>query len=769
MLRLLLAGLLLAPSPVTSLDVDVPDPPSVRAGEHVELPVDVSLEGPSGPMPGLAGPVELELDAPGGTRCELADEQVTLDPITGRAQTQLVCRPRDPGAQSLTVTARSPPHTPGSWTGDLPVQPDRLTGDLSLGDPDGYEIPYEAELAPEHLDQAKVETRWSGDLGGSPLAFRLDPRPWTVAPGHEHHGRIEARHGPGTYQVTLDADGPRVERFRAIGTVHVPEPPRGDTLALNVTVESGQPSVSLTGDSVNTDGKNKRPGDELITRFTAEHTDEVRLEVTRRVAGDQVPLAVENVSVDADGDGEHRFSHPNLPAGLITVTARAGDSSEARTAQIQDVGTTADLSGPETTLADGRPVRFDLELSDPNFGSTALDPGPVFGLPDVRWTVLDWSVPVEGWSVSIGPFEGGPEGTASTSRVPWPNGTSWANATAGAARMPLTVQPPPDVEPDDYRISLYDPDGDRIGGASIEVRPAPELTLEADRPRPGQPWPVRLDVANPTDRFSVNLSLSVDGRTVANRSLDGGANTSLPIPQGLPAGSSVSVEARGWWPGRPPGDGPDSRVATEIPALAPTVSVDPTLDGVPTPPPLAAHPASAHEVDLRPTVVDPNGDPVEASTTVTGPGGSEVDWTGGDPGELVIPRDAPPGRYRAEVQASSPDGTVDTSVPIDVGSITRLRLAGPDELQLREGETMDAPLTVRNAGTAEVETLVFSARNETPLNLTVGSGDARVELGAPIHVDLAAGAEATIPLHVRAPTGSTGPHPLRLTVAGGPP
>lgn len=769
MLRLFLAGLLLAPSPVTSLDVDVPDPPSVRAGEEVKLPVDVSLEGPFGPMPGLAGPVELELEAPGGTRCELADERVTLDPVAGRAQTELTCRPRDPGAQNLTVTARSPPHSPGSWIGDLPVQPDRLTGDLSLGDPDGYEIPYSAELAPEHLDEAEVEARWIGDLDGSPLAFRLDPRPWTAAPGHEHRGRIEARHGPGTYDLALDVDGPRVEAFQATGTVHVPEPPSGDTLALNVTVQPGQPSVSLTSDSVNDDGKNKRPGDQLITRFTAEHTDEVRLEVTRRVAGDQVPLGVENVSVGADGDGEHRFSHSTLPAGLVTVTASAGDSSAARTAQIRDVGTEARLSGPETVLADGRPVRFDLELSDPNFGSTPLDPGPVFELPDVRWTVLDWSVPVEGWNVSIGPFEGGPEGMASTSRIPWPNGTSWANATDGAARMPMTVQPPPDVEPDDYRISLYDPDGDRIGGASIELLPAPELTLEADRPRPGQSWPIRLDVPNPTDRFSANLSLSVEGRPVANRSLDGGGNTSLPLPQGLPAGTSVSVEARGWWPGRPPVDGPDSRVVTEIPSLAPTVSVDPTLDGSPTPPPLAVHPASAHEVGLRPTAIDPNGDPVEVSTTVTGPEGTEVDWTGSEPGELAIPRDAPPGRYRAEVQASSPDGTVDASVPIDVGSITRLRLAGPDEIQLREGEAMEAPLTVRNAGTAKVETLVLAARNETPLNLTVGSGDDRVELGAPIQVDLAAGAETVLPLHVRAQTGATGPHPLRLTVAGGPP
>lgn len=769
MLRLLLVGLLLAPSPVTSLDVDVPDPPSVRAGEHVELPVDVSLEGPTGSMPGVAGPVELELDAPGGTRCELADERATLDPVTGRAQTRMTCRPRDPGAQGLTVTARSPPHAPGSWTGDLRVQPDRLTGDLSLGDPDGYEIPYEAELAPEHLNEAEVDVRWSGDLDGSPLAFRLDPRPWTAAPGHEHHGRIEARHGPGTYDVTLDADGPRVERFQAMGTVHVPEPPSGDTLALNVTVEPGQPSVSLTGDSVNDDGKNKRPGDDLITRFTAGHTDEVRLEVTRRVAGARVPLAVENVSVDADGDGEHRFSHPALPAGLVTVTARAGDSSAARTAQIRDVGTEAQLSGPEAVLADGRQVDFEIELTDRNFGSTPLDPGPVFGLPDVRWKVLDWSVPVEGWNVSIGPFEGGPEGMATTSRVPWPNGTAWAEATDGAARMPLTVQPPPEVEPDDYRISLYDPDGDRIGGASIELGPAPELSLKADPPRPGQPWPVRLDVANPTERFSANLSLTVDGRTVANRSLDGGGNTSLPIPEALPAGTSVSVEARGWWPGRPPVDGPDSRVATGIPALAPIVSVDPTLDGAPTPPPLAVHPASAHEVDLRPTAVDPNGDPVAVSAKVTGPDGTTLDWTGSDAGELAIPRGAPPGRYSVEVQASSPDGTVDTSVPIDVGSITRLRLAGPDEIELREGQTVEASLAVRNAGTAKVKTLVLSARNETRLNLTVGSGDDRVELGEPIEVDLAAGAEATIPLHVRAPPGSTGPHPLRLTVAGGPP
>lgn len=769
MLRALLAGLILAPAPLTSLDLHAPTPEPIRAGETLAVPLTVQVVGPAGPAPGLAGPVELSLEAPDATRCKLADRVLQPDPVTGRARTELTCRPLDPGQPRVEVVARSPPHQPGRWNDTLAVAPDRLRGSLTLDPPDQYRIPLNLSLVPQHLRKASVEIAGRADLVGSPLGFQLDPRPFTARSGVNLSTTVDALHGPGTYELSLTAQGPRVEAWNGSAKVRVPAPPSGSTLDVNVTVEAGQPSVALTADSVNDDGKHKRPGDELITRLSAEHTDAVDVAVTRRVGDTRVPLANASVPVDADGSAEHRFSHPVLPAGLVTVSVHAGNSSVARTAQIADASAAARVEGQQTVLADGRSLDLELALTDPNFGSTPADPGPVWGLPNVTWRVFRGTQIAEGFGVSIGPFEGGAEGSAATEMIPWPTGTAWATVSPGRAQMPMTLTPPTGAEPGTYRVSIY-PAGDdeRIGGTEVELIPPPRLRLDAPDPLPGRPWEIRLGVDDPVDGLTAELTVQAGGDPVASRSLDAAGNVSVPLPHGIAAGTTISVAANASWPGRPSTPGPDAQLERVVGALPPNVTSSPVLDGVPTSPPVAVHPAHPHDLSLSPRAWDPNGDPVTLETTVLDPSGSPTGWTADDdPTQVTIPAGVPAGRYLARVDATSQDGGTSTTVPIDVGEITRLRLDGPATLNLTEGQTTTLPLTVRNAGTVPVASLVLAPSATGPLNVTFSRAGELLPAGAPVPVDLPPGDALGVEAHVRAPPGGQGTYDLRLDVAGG--
>lgn len=768
MLRLGLLVLVILPAALTSLTVDGPAPSPLRAGEHLEHALEVQLEGPAGPMPGAAGPVEVTLEAPEATGCSVP-ETVTLDPLTGHARVPLACRPAAVGAYPLNLTVRSPPHASATWTGTLPVVPDELEGTLTLEHGRGYRLPTELVLGPRHMDEAQVNLTLRGDLDGSPLAFKQTLGP-IVADGSSLVDReILARHGPGTYTVTAHAEGPNVEAWSANATVDVPAPPQRDHVDLNVTVAPGQPTVALTSDGVNDDGKHKRPGDTLITRLRAEHANTVQVRVLRAGPTADVTIAETEHPVDANGRVEHTFTHPVLPAGLVRVQATAGNSSVARTAQISDVDAEASLEGPTTALGDGRALGYTLTIEDPNHGSTSTDPGPVWGLPDVTWRVYRGSHLVDGWTVQIGPFEGPAEGTAGTSRIAWPDGTHWAQVEDGLARVPLNLTPPRDVDPGTYRVSIYDPTEDRIGGTSFDLTAPPSVDLDAQAARPGQAWPVDVRVADPVPDLDVELVLVVDGQPVANRTLAGNGTARFDVPTPLAAGTRISAQAHADWPGRPATDTPDAELTREVPELAPYLALHTRLDGVPTAPPLALHPAGDHAVEAIVDAVDPNGDALALEARVLDPDGTTTGWlAGADEGSVRVdvPQGAPSGRYRLEVTAESHDGTNRTTVALDVGEITRLRLAGPPNLTLSQGETARANLTLRNDGTTHLEEALLLVNATSGLSVGLDAEGTSIDPGAAFAVDLRPGHTRTVALTVTAEPDAPEDGHVRVTAAG---
>ncbi len=767
MLAVLVAAQLL---PVAHLTVDVTGPPPVRAGQRVVQAGTVQLHGPADPMPGLAGEVDLSMDAPDAAGCRLSPTSGRLDPATGRLPFEVICRPQAPGDHPLEVLAEATPYEPATWNGTLIVHPDRLAGQLSVGEVDGFDVPLHLELQPEHLDLAPVNLTWTSELAGTPLAFQATDGPVQASAGLTREHRWTARHGPGTYTLTLVAEGPLTDPWATQAEIVVPSPPRNGSLLLDLTVTGPGPTVALTGDSVNDDGKHKRPGDELITRLDATHTDTLEVRVLRPVGDRTVQLANRTLQVGPDGEAEHRFSHPYLPAGPLVVQAQAGNTSVARTAEIQDVPTSATVTGPASIPGDGRAVPLTARFNDPNLGSTPQDPGPVWGLPDIRWTVFRGTQPAPGWNVSLGPFAGGPEGIAELSRLAWPSGAPWAEVQAGQATVEAGLEPPADVDPGTYRLSLYDPDGDRIGGHTLEVEPVPRIDLTGGTPVPTEGWPVNLTVSDPRPGLEINLTLRADGRSLGPVNLTGPAATVLPLASTLPAGTSLVAEAWATWPGRPAAQGPDARLVATVPALPPRLDIQASVDGVPLPLPLAVHPAGEHEIVLHPGTIDPNGDPVELTAKVTAPDGKLATWetTVDDRVILQVPRDQPAGRYIVALTATTPiDEPVVSHVPVDVAPVTRLAVQGPEAATLETTTTENLPITVTNTGTTPLQGLVADLRGPPGLTGRIGlPGEDRVSLGEVLPVGLAPGGSAEVVLELVPDEVVPGDHEARLTIAG---
>lgn len=766
-LALLVAAQLL---PVTHLTVDLPEPPEVLAGEELVLDGRVQLHGPTGPWPGAGTEVDLRLDAPALAGCELLADSRTLHPTAGQMPFQLACRPGAPGEHPVSVRAEAEPHGPGTWSTTLVVHPDRLTGTLQAGPPAGFQVPLTLALQPEHLDTAPVEIELSSDLAGSPLGFDERHGPSTARAGTPIRLGWTALHGPGTYTLNATVEGPLTEPWASRLDLVVPTPPVDDTLVVNLTVLPPSPSVTLTSDSVNDDGKRKRPGETLITRLDTEHTDTVDVRVLRPVGNRTVLLDQRSVPVDPDGAAEHRFSHPQLPAGPLIVQAQAGDTSVARTAQVLDAPTSVTVTGPAEARGDGRAVELEAGFLDENLGSTPTDPGPVWGLPDITWTVFRGTQPAPGWNVTLGAFTGGPEGTAELSRLAWPEGATWATVTDGRAEVPVRLSPPLDVDPGTYRLSLYDPDGDRIGGHTLDLEPAPTLDLTAGTPMPLSGWPVNVTVTDPVPDMVVNLTARADEVVVGQAADLDALSTTLPLDQPLAAGTSLSLEAWATWPGRPPSERPDAVVTATVPALAPLVEAWTSLDGRPLPAPLAVHPAGAHEIEIQPAVVDPNGDPVDLDLQVVGPAGDPVGWevAHGDPLVVQVPADQPAGRYAAELVARTPeDDPVVHRVPIDVAPVTRLAVQGPADLSLEPGAPGRLNVTVTNTGTSTFDGLVADLRGPDGLQGTLSlAGQAPVALGEIVPLSLAPGSAAELVLELDATDAEAGTHEVKLTVAG---
>lgn len=754
-----------APEPRVAIDADEPGPRP--AGDHQRLTVEVHRQIGEHPVRG-PGRVNLTLQAPAEANCGPRAQTVHLDPLTGRGTGQIDCRPLAPGEHSLGLEARSTASRPGRASLELPVEPDRLEGELEAGTPENYTVPLNLTLEPVHLDQAPVDVSLQALLVEAPLGVR--PQPFTVrADGSTVTRELTALQGSGTYEITAFVEGELTRDWNATTHVQVPGPASGDTLAIDATIEANA-TVELADDPINDDGKHKDPGDEITTRFKAQGTDHVNVTVYRTQGGEPVELARSILETDDDGRAEHVFTHEPLPAGPLWVQGQAGDSQSRRNVSLQDRSPSADLAGPLNSSLDAG-WQGDLTLRDPNFGSTALDPGPLQGLPDVDWTVYKgarWgSAEAEGFQVEIGPDSGASNGTAHTSTIPWPEGHGQATVGPGWARVPVHVQPPADAELRDYRLSVYqNASQDLLATAPFVLY---QVSLEAHGdPIAGRPWPIEVHTANLDEQTTLEVQLSRDGQPIANASMEADGVWRPRLPSSLPNGTQLRVEAHANHTDSPPEGPPDALLERSMTERTPEVEVHPVLDGVPTTTPVTLHPAHAHEVEIAYTAYDANTGLLDVtSVELTGPEGTPG-WDLQRPGEgrvtLEVPADVDPGRYELQLHLDDPEATV-AEIGLEAGTIARLTVEGPDQLQLTAGETTQVTVNVTNRGNVPVQAV--RAVLDTGLDVTAAAWDGAdwKPAGDRLDLPLAPGERSQVP--VRLTAGSqAGEGRLELTLAG---
>ncbi len=643
------------PDRPTWLTVNATQPGAIAAGAELVHPITVELNGSTGRAPGLAGPVNLTVLAPEDANCSFRSDEGTYE-----ADLPPDALPDEPVPHD--------PLPPGTIPDEpLPSQPDPL-GPLPEQPVPHDQLPYEAipdgplqpePLPSEHIPEHPLPEQPPAQ-GHAPEMVLLDPVAGN-ATGTLTCGPLQ----PGMFELAVEARSPP----------HAP----GDWNA-TVTVTTGDPSgvpgepgLALTSGSVNDDGKKKHPGQELITRLTATQVDVVDVVVYRRVGDGLVPIDQRTLHVPSSGEVEHRFSHTPLPAGPLVVEATAGQARAVRTAVILDSAPNLGVEAPGELLADGRELSLEIEVLDANFGSTPMDPGPVWGLPEIAWRIFRGSAEVQDWQSLLAGFPGEGNGTAETNLITWPSGEGALAVTPGRAVLPMTIDPPESVAPGDYRVSLYDADGDRLGGASWTLTPPPAISLDPAPPIPGAPWRVNATVDHASQGLEVRLVATVrEGATETVLIPEGqpGLHGSLDLPAQLPAGESIQLEAWASWPGRPNTTTPDARLELAVPELPPELAPSVLVDGRPVASPVALHPATDRTLEVFPGASDPNGDPVSVSAVVLDPEGAPVDWPvqTGSPLELGVPVSLPAGGYQLLLTATSTGGTSEASVWLELAS-----------------------------------------------------------------------------------------------------
>lgn len=743
-------------------------PGTLHAGEHGAIELRVQRTAHGQPLPG-PGRAELALAAPEPAGCEPEHQTVALDPTTGEATATIDCRPQRPGTWPLHAEARSAGHRPGTWATELAVQPDRLTGQLGLGEPEDHRFPARLTLEPAHLDAAPVEVTLEARLADTSLGFR-EPPIETRADGTAIEHELVALHGPGPYRVHATAESPLTRAWTGEATVTVPEPAQGDTLDVEAIVEAPNATVELANDPINDDDKRKYPGQTLTTRFETENTDYVNVTVYRQADGERIELAQRYVATDETGQAEHAFAHEPLPAGTLWVEGSAGEATARRNASIPDVDPEASIAGPGLAFPDAAPWQGNLTLSDANFGSTARDPGPLQGLPDVDWVLYrgrsSGSAEAEGFTVRIGEDAGTSNGTARTSSLTWPTTSPPAEAADGHARLPVAIEPPPDAEARGYRLSLYEHGtGDLLTTHPFTVQDVDVETLQ--EPRPGRAWPIEIRIADPGAETPVTLRLLHEGTPLANATVSEDATWEPALPSPMPAGTTLRLEAHVASPGR---DEPILHTTIEetVPELGPEVRVHPALDGVPTPPPIALHPANEHHLALAYHAYDPNEGPLTVTdVTIRGPSGP-VSWpietTGQDEIEVDVPAGLPAGRYRVDLDVEGLADPVE-ALALDAGDIVRLAIDGPEEVRLPRNEPAEMNVTVENRGNLPIEHVRFFLDTELDLDAEVSNATVRMPASEPVGIGLDPGEARELTLELEA-RGQPGRGELSITVAG---
>src|SRR5581483_5376312 len=272
--------------------------------------------------------------------------------------------------------------------------------------------------------------------------------------------------GPGDYAVSLVLDGLEGEPL----AFHV-EGSHGASAQVGFSVPDEPTWLNLTSDSVNAEGKQKSPGDDVITRLTlhdgnglADLDPALRWRVDGPGYHDEGALPLPSAPSATDASVEHRWHASPLANATYRLTLSATRQGAAlanatRTFVIKDAPTTlAPLSLPNVTPDADLALPVDVVLADRNGA-------PGAGTLEAR--VYRGSQRADGLNATFA------DGNATVDlALGRPRGVSAEGA--GLTAFPLTLRVPAGAAPGQARLSIL-LNGALLGSATLNLSALPTL------------------------------------------------------------------------------------------------------------------------------------------------------------------------------------------------------------------------------------------------------------------------------------------------------
>lgn len=665
---------------------------------------------------------------------------VQTRPGVERYRVNVTWRPGTFGNFTIVVDASGE-----KWTETLRVEPAPALLALSAGAPAAdWRIVLPVRHASPVPEDAPTmwSARWSDGNGtlaweeaGPTLPFRPENR--------EARPEFSLRYGPGRYGIALRAHGRWVAGESAPLALDVARAtdPSSDVPIVAI-VPDAPLTIALMADTVNADGKLKRPGEELVTRVRLADGNGLSAlaRVTFEVLREGAVVNVTDSALPADRwarttlDLENRFASSPMSAGPYTMRIRAwNDSGPAAVA---------------TRTFAIRPVRADT-------ATVTLEASSV--LTDRAWTLAGsaalgskgWERPVDvdgilQVRVYRGTTQVAWEARAGNVTGPTPllaplAGSDHARSGAhGTATLPIAVTVPAGAA-GSYRVNVLWSANATDTATSLaswmlvaEAAPTIGRLESAGEPRSGSQLPIAFAVTEGANFENVTFSLLTESVNVADRT----GIVNLTVPAGLAAGSPLRLLAEVRAAGRVVST---RALDLEVANSPPGAILRAALDGVPMER-LRILPGAGREIRVGIATFDANGDaPIVESLALLDWNGRAVAETspiareGGAEGVLDLPATLPPGAYRLVARVRDAEGAKgEASLPALVGGWAAVR-GYPTSLVVTGGMLVGT-LRVENVGTVPLTALAADVDGAGPLSraATLRLGAASSAEGAPL-------------------------------------
>lgn len=794
----------------------LPQRPVVRYNNT--LPLQVNVTGPADLVP----PDEVHLDGQDarGTPLAFSPNPVPLEPGRHTYPVNATYRPPAVGDANLTAHARGPGRASDRWTRGLEVRRDPVQVAVTrVGDAaSNWTVPLRVQANTSVLPRERANltpvVRWAGDPPEA--VWNATPRTVTLTPTAAPRDlTFDARYGAGRYQVRVHAGGPRSRGTSAPVLVDVERPDEaGDGADVTAKVPDRPTRLALADDAVNADGKEKYPGQTVITRAVARDPNGIgasqAVVAVHRLRPGQEDALVRNASLPLPDDAwsrrsvrlEDRFAWAPLKDGRYAVTVRLpGTEADPvrRTFRIRDEQ--ADLPAgavPDATAATPvPPLQGSALVADDNLGGGPDGP-PVAELGTLSARLYRYTQelpPPAGVD-----FPGGNDTLDLTDARSRPSTYNYTTlGDAGRFRVPFEVDLPADPEPGRYHVTLVHSQGGTtrdLGALYFDLEAPPSVAdLQVDPVPPGSNLTVAATLSDPNATEAVRLALrgppENGSRPLLARANVTGFPARLPVPEGHLPGAGMQVTATPILAsGR---EGNPARTGFPVEPRPPSLGVAVGLDGTPAPhEPLRLVPRTVRDVNLTVGVDAAHGRAPDVAAALLDWNGTPVRTgecqpsTGLRPGlrcHLRIPANLTAGEYTLQVRARGPGGTTTWNRTLQAGPWLDLAVPGTLELEPDGNGTLAGTVPVANqgnvpAGTVRVRLQPLRSPDGTtwrPADVSVTLPQEAIEAssdGGPVVLDaaegpvLAPGQEAVLSVEVPVEPGvPPGRYEGNLTVA----